>query len=163
VTPPRLAVTIATSVIALDALTKALAVRLLAGKGIVDAGPVHFELYRNFAAAGNHFQGHTVAVSAFTALAVIVLFVASRRTTTTSIAVGVGLMLGGAAGNLVDRLTRAPGPLRGGVVDWLKPTLNGGSMNLADVAVTTAVLVIVLASLRSRSGEPAVSAAHSRG
>jgi signal peptidase II len=159
VTPSRLAVTIATSVVALDALTKALAVRLLAGKGLVDAGPIHFELYRNYAAAGNHFEGHTIAVSAFTALAVIVLVIAARRTTTTPRAIGVGLMLGGAAGNLIDRLTRAPGPLRGGVVDWLKPTLNGGSMNLADVAVTTAVVVIVLASWRSRSEKPVATAA----
>jgi signal peptidase II len=158
VIPSRLAVTIAACVVALDALTKALAVRLLAGKGLVDAGPIHFQLYRNFAAAGNHFEGHTIAVSAFTALAVIVLVVASRRTTTTPIAIGVGLMLGGAAGNLIDRLARAPGPLRGGVVDWLKPTVNGGSMNLADVAVTTAVLVIVLASWRSSHGERRASA-----
>jgi signal peptidase II len=139
-------------VIALDAVTKAIAVRALAGKGLVDAGPIHFELYRNYAAAGNHFQGHTLAVSLFTIAAVIVLAIAVRRTTTNGIAIGLGLMLGGATGNLIDRLTRAPGPLHGGVVDWLKPTLGGGSMNLADAAVTTAAVVIVVVSLRVRDG-----------
>ena len=47
-------------------------------------------------------------------------------------------------GNLLDRLLRAPGPLRGGVVDWIKPTLSGGSLNLADLAINAAVITILV-------------------
>jgi signal peptidase II len=67
-------------------------------------------------------------------------------------------MLGGGISNLLDRLLRAPGPLRGGVVDWLKPTASGGSMNLADVAITAGVAVLAVGTLvaawRSRAGRP---------
>ena len=61
--------------------------------------------------------------------------------------VAVGLLLGGGSSNLLDRLLRAPGPLRGGVVDWLKPTLSSGSMNLADLSIAAGVLGLMIASL----------------
>lgn len=138
---------IAGAVLALDAASKALAVHYLSGRGTVDVlgGAFHLRLYRNFAAAGNRWEGHPVEVSLFTVLAVAVMLVAVARVRTTFAALALGLMLGGGIGNLLDRLLRAPGPLRGGVVDWLKPTLSSGSMNLADLAVTAAV-ILVLAS-----------------
>jgi signal peptidase II len=62
----------------------------------------------------------------------------------TSYAVAIGLLLGGGVGNLLDRLLRAPGPLRGGVVDWIKPTLSGGSLDLADLAINAAVITLLV-------------------
>ena len=56
-------------------------------------------------------------------------------------------MLGGAAGNLVDRLVREPGPMRGAVVDWLQVTSGSGIMNLADLSLNAALLVAVGAGL----------------
>jgi len=38
----------------------------------------------------------------------------------------------------------APGPLRGGVIDWIKPTLSGGSLNLADLAINAAVIAVLV-------------------
>jgi signal peptidase II len=142
----RLAFSVAAVVVALDALSKWLAVELLSGKGRVDAlgGLVHFELYRNFAGPGGRFAGHVVLISIFTVVAVGALAVTATRVRTTGSALAVGLLLGGGIGNGLDRMLRAPGPFEGGVVDWLKPTLDSGSMNIADLAINAGVAVIIV-------------------
>lgn len=142
----RLAAIIAGAVIALDAATKAIAVHTLAGRGVVNllGGRFHLELYRNFAGPGNILQGHTVLVSVLSLIAVVLITVAAWSVRTISYAVATGLLLGGGIGNLLDRLLRAPGPLRGGVVDWIKPTLASGSLNIADLAINTAVVAFLV-------------------
>ncbi|HEU5331641.1 MAG TPA: signal peptidase II, partial [Actinocrinis sp.] len=52
---------------------------------------------------------------------------------------------GGAVGNLADRLFRAPGFGRGGVVDWIHFGAGGGSMDLADLAIQFGVLIAIIA------------------
>jgi len=145
----KLALGIAAAVVALDAVTKLLAVELLTGRGRVDVlgGLFHLELYRNFAGPGDRWAGHTVLISAFTLIAVLALGYAATRVRSRPAAVAVGLLLGGGIGNLLDRLLRDPGPFRGGVVDWLKPTLQSGSMNVADLAINLAIAVVVLAAV----------------
>jgi signal peptidase II len=145
----KLALAIAAGVVAIDTASKWLAVELLTGKGRVDAlgGLFHLELYRNFAGPGGRFAGHVVLISIFTVIAVAALAIAATRVRTTGTAVAVGLLLGGGIGNGLDRLLRAPGPLEGGVVDWLKPTLDSGSMNLADLAINAGVAVILVVAL----------------
>lgn len=140
---------VAATVVALDAATKALAVHYLSGRGRVEVlgGRFHLELYRNFDGPGNSLAGHTVLISIFTVLAVAVMIFAVTRVRTTTTALALGLLLGGGAGNMLDRLLRAPGPLQGGVVDWLKPTMSGGSMNLADLALNAALVVVVIAAV----------------
>ena len=142
----KLALAVAAAVAVLDATTKFLAVELLSGKGRVDVlgGLFHLELYRNFAGPGGRFAGHVVLISLFTVLAVAALAFAATRVRTRGAALAVGLLLGGGIGNGLDRLLRAPGPLHGGVVDWLKPTLNSGSMNVADLAINAGVAVILV-------------------
>ncbi len=62
-------------------------------------------------------------------------------------AVVLGLLLGGALGNLIDRLFRAPGPLRGHVVDFLDYyTFFVG--NVADIAIVVAALGMMWLTLR---------------
>jgi signal peptidase II len=76
-------------------------------------------------------------------------------------AVALGLLLGGAAGNLVDRLFRSPGPLHGAVVDWIKLAYFPPVFNVADSAITVGATLLVVASVcgwrldgrSSRSGE----------
>jgi signal peptidase II len=158
--PRRLLVAIACIIIAADQVTKALAVHFLAGRGIVDVdgGAFHLELYRNFAGSGNRLTGHPVAVSLLAVVAVAVIATVATRVRTRTTGVAVGLLLGGGSSNLLDRLLRAPGPLRGGVVDWLKPTLSSGSMNLADLTIGAGVAVFVITSLigavRHRTEDP---------
>jgi signal peptidase II len=142
----KLAFAVAAVVVALDAATKFLAIELLSGKGRVDVlgGLFHLELYRNFAGPGGRFAGHVVLISIFTVVAVALLSVVATRVRTTGAALAVGLLLGGGIGNGLDRLLRAPGPLEGGVVDWLKPTLDSGSMNIADLAINAAIVVVLV-------------------
>lgn len=61
-------------------------------------------------------------------------------------AVSFSLLLGGALGNIVDRLFRAPGPFVGHVVDFLELP-NWPIFNVADIAVTTGACVLVLLSI----------------
>ena len=144
----KLAFSVAAAVVALDAASKYLAVELLAGRGRVDVlgGLFHLELYRNFAGPGGRFAGHVVLISIFTLVAVAVLAFVATRVRTTGAALAVGLLLGGGIGNGLDRLLRAPGPLEGGVVDWLKPTLDSGSMNVADLAINAAIVIVLVAA-----------------
>lgn len=72
---------------------------------------------------------------------------AARRVVHPGWAVGLGLILGGAVGNLVDRFLRAPGPLRGHVVDFLDYAgLFIG--NVADIAIVGAAVWVGWLSLR---------------
>lgn len=68
-------------------------------------------------------------------------------------AAALGLVAGGAVGNLLDRVLRAPSPFRGRVVDWIAfgwfP-----SFNLADTAITIGALLLVVLSFRE-DGRPA--------
>ena len=148
----RLTLAVAAAVVVLDAITKALAVQFLTGRGTVSVlgGAVRLQLYRNFAGPRNTFEGHPVLVSLMAVAAVAAIAVMATRVRTPAGALAVGLLLGGGLGNLVDRLLRAPGPLRGGVVDWLRPGWSSGSMNLADLAITAAILVILVSAAASR-------------
>jgi signal peptidase II len=147
----RLVVLVAAAVVALDATTKALAVHFLTGRGSVSVlgGAFHLELYRNFGGPHDTFQGHPVVVSLLAIAVVTVVAVGATRVRTPATAVAAGLLLGGGAGNLLDRLVRAPGPLRGGVVDWLRPPFSNGNMNLADLSITAAILALVVAAFAS--------------
>jgi signal peptidase II len=148
----RAVLLIAGAVVALDAATKALAVQFLSGRGSVSVlgGALHLQLFRNFAGPRDTFEGHSVLVSILALAGVAAIAAVSTRVRTRPAVIGLGLLLGGGTGNLLDRLLRAPGPLRGGVVDWLRPPWSGAEMNLADLSITAGVLVIVFATLRLR-------------
>ncbi|HUA27615.1 MAG TPA: signal peptidase II [Streptosporangiaceae bacterium] len=104
-------------------------------------------IYRNPGAAFGIGGPSTTVL--FTAIAVaVVVFIArySRRITSTPWAIALGLLLGGAMGNLTDRLFRSPGFMQGWVVDWIKLP-HWPTFNVADSAITCgAVLVVLLAA-----------------
>ncbi|MEU2374316.1 signal peptidase II [Streptomyces misionensis] len=89
--------------------------------------------------------GASTIVFTLIALAVALVIVrVSRRLTSTPWAVALGLLLGGAVGNLTDRLFRSPGGMRGAVVDFVA-VRDFSVMNLADWAITCGgVLIVVL-------------------
>jgi signal peptidase II len=164
----RLALVVAAVVVAIDAITKAVAANLLAGRGQVSVldGHLHLLLYRNHAGPGNSFAGHPVLVSLLSLGAVLAIGALATRARARSTAVALGLLLGGGVGNLIDRLVTAPGPLRGGVIDWLQTSAHGGSMNLADLSINAAFVVLVVGGViewwlsgRSRPPEPEPSEA----
>ena len=100
--------------------------------------------------AGAAFSIGTGATVLFTAVAVAVAFVIvrqARRLVSRSWAITLGLLLGGALGNLVDRLLRAPGPLRGHVVDWIELP-HWPVFNVADSAIVIGACIAVLLAAR---------------
>lgn len=150
----RLAFGVAAAVVVADQVAKGLATRLLADGPVQLFGGVHLQLYRNFAGPGGSWAGHTVVISTFTVVAALALIVAIARLRLDRVtAIAFGLFLGGALGNGLDRLFRGPGPLHGGVVDWLAPSAHRGSMNLADLALNAAVVVLVAGVLLAGRAE----------
>jgi signal peptidase II len=162
----RLAYIVAATVLVADQIAKQLAVHYLADGPVALFGGVHLQLFRNYAGPGGSWAGHTVLISIFTIAAAIVLFAVITRSRLDRLtAIGLGLFLGGAVGNGLDRVLRGPGPLHGGVVDWLAPSAHGGSMNLADLALNAAVVVMIagaLLSMRSSRADRAAPGAPSR-
>jgi signal peptidase II len=98
---------------------------------------------------GAAFSVGTSATILFTAVAVAVVVVIARqarRLTSAGWAVTLGLLLGGALGNLADRIFRDPAPFRGHVVDWIELP-HWPVFNLADSAIVVGgCLAVLLAS-----------------
>jgi len=85
----------------------------------------------------------------FTLAAVVVSVVILRiapRLGSRGWTVALGLLLGGAVGNLVDRLFREPGFARGHVVDFIA-YLDWFVGNVADIAIVVAAGMVVVLSL----------------
>ena len=141
---------VAATVLLVDQVAKLLAVHFLGEGPVHIVGGIHLQLFRNFAGPGGNFAGHTVLISVFTVIAAIALIVVIARSRLDRLnAIALGLFLGGALGNGLDRFLRGPAPLHGGVVDWLSLSSNGASMNLADLSLNAAVLVLVTGALLS--------------
>jgi signal peptidase II len=141
---------VAATVLLVDQVAKLLAVHFLGEGPVHIVGGVHLQLFRNFAGPGGNFAGHTVLISVFTVIAAIALIVVIARSRLDRLnAIALGLFLGGALGNGLDRFLRGPAPLHGGVVDWLSLSTNGASMNLADLSLNAAVLVLVAGAIFS--------------
>ena len=137
---------IVAGVLAADQVSKSLV--LAAGRGgVIGSGWVSVRLVRNTGASGGLAAGHpvlvTLAAVTVTALAVTLALRARAR----GVALCLAAVLGGAAGNLADRLFRAPGFGRGGVVDWIHFGGGGGSLDLSDLAIQFGVLGAIIALL----------------
>ncbi|BCJ34970.1 hypothetical protein Athai_24730 [Actinocatenispora thailandica] len=143
-----LVVDIITKVVAVANLHPGDPVRLL-------GGAVYLSLTRNQGAAFNiGGTGYTAILAAVAVVVIIVIIRFARRLRSWPWAVALGLVLGGAAGNLTDRLFRAPGPLRGGVVDFISVFSPDGHpwpiFNAADSCLVVGVIIAVLLELTGR-------------
>ena len=135
--------------IAVDVATKLLVVAQLEGHAPVRllGGAVSFEVSRNSGAAFSFAEGATFI---FTAVALVVAVYIVRtlpRLRSLGWAVCLGLLLGGALGNLIDRLVRAPGVGRGAVVDFIYVP-HFATFNVADSGITVGAILAVLLSFR---------------
>jgi signal peptidase II len=144
-----LLLSVAAVVLALDIVTKVLAVKLLTpGQPVPIIGDtVTWTLVRNSGAAFSMATGYTWMLTVIASAVVVGIFWMGRRLVSPLWAVGLGMILGGAMGNLVDRFFRSPGPLRGHVVDFLSigwwPVFN-----VADPSVVGgAILLVTLSAL----------------
>jgi signal peptidase II len=136
-----------------DQLSKLWAVRQLAGYPVsVSGDTVDLRLTRNTGSAFSLFQAFTPLLAIIVGFVAFFLVRAVNRARDNLMVVGLSLVLGGALGNLLDRLFRAPGFLRGGVVDFVHvgwwPTFN-----VADAAITVGAIVIVVWTFRADSRE----------
>lgn len=145
----RLVAVLAVVVLAVDQGAKAWAVSALTEGERTDVvgDLLGLTLLYNPGAALSIATGMTWALTLVAVVVVAVTVRASRRIGSATWAVALGLLLGGALGNLVDRFVREPGPARGEVVDFIAyGDLFVG--NFADVAIVGAAGLIVLLALR---------------
>lgn len=145
---------LAAAVLGVDVLTKVLSVAFLEDSEPVKifGGALYLTFVRNPGAAFGMAEGMTW-ILALIALGVagFILWI-SRNLRSQGWAVGLGLVLGGAVGNLADRLFREPGPMRGHVVDFLSlfdpygrvwPVFNAADMAIVCGGVTIIVLALM--------------------
>ncbi len=139
----------AVPVLVLDQATKLLVVAQVEGQEPVRllGGQLIVQVTRNPGAAFSFATGLTPVFTAVAVIVIAVILWTARRLRSPGWAVALGLLLGGAAGNLVDRLFRSPGPGRGAVVDFLDFQV-WPSFNIADSAIVVGGLLAVLLSLR---------------
>jgi signal peptidase II len=102
---------------------------------------------RNAGAAFGMGQGMTIVFTLIAVGVIAVIVRLSRRLYSTPWAIALGLLLGGAFGNLTDRVFRAPGGFQGRVVDFIAPE-HFAIFNLADSAICCGGALIVLLSFR---------------
>ncbi|WP_232794164.1 MULTISPECIES: signal peptidase II [Pseudofrankia] len=146
-----IAVLLATSlgVVLLDAITKIIVVaRMKPGNPVtLIPGVLDLQLTRNSGAAFSIAGGATALFSIIAVAVVVVVALTARKLGSLGWAVVLGAIVGGAVGNLVDRLVRAPGPLRGHVVDWIH-LHHWPIFNVADSSIVVgAVLAVVISAL----------------
>ena len=147
---PVVMLVIAVVAVIADQATKILAVASLEpGRPVELIGEtVRLVLIRNPGAAFSMGTELTAVLSVVALVVVVGLLWFSRRVHSRWWAWGLGLVLGGAAGNLVDRLLRDPGVLRGHVVDFVSvgwwPVFN-----VADSCLVAGVIVIAVAVARN--------------
>ena len=89
----------------------------------------------------------TIVFTCLAAVAVAVVLWLSRRVASTGWALALGLLLGGVAGNLTDRVVREPEPFHGHVVDFLMLP-NWPVLNIADMCINVAAALIILQTFR---------------
>ncbi|MFH9348534.1 signal peptidase II [Kitasatospora sp. NPDC017646] len=116
---------------------------------------VTFQVIRNSGAAFGMGQALTVVFTMIAAAVIVVIWRIARRLYSLPWAIALGLLLGGALGNLTDRLFRAPGVFRGHVVDFIS-VQHFAVFNLADSAIVCGGVLVVLLSFRGSNPDGSV-------
>ena len=144
----RSSLAVARGVVAFDQITKHWAVTRLNGDRVIDVlGSLRFNLSFNNGMAFSQGTGIGPIIGVLGIIVVAYLLVGMRRSSFSS-AVFVGLVAGGAAGNIVDRLFRGDAWLHGAVVDFIDlqwwPVFN-----IADAAICIGGALLVFTSFRT--------------
>lgn len=148
---PRLAIVLgaAFGVLIVDQGTKYLATQSLEpGEPVQVIGSLlQLALVRNAGAAFSLGTGFTVLLSAMAIIMVVIIARFATRIGSVWWAVALGGLLGGALGNLTDRIFRPPGVLRGQVIDFIQLP-HWPVFNVADSAIVVSAIIMVVLAFR---------------
>jgi len=142
--------------VALDQLVKELCTQnLIEGVPVrILGGLIYLSLLRNSGAAFSLGSGYTWVFPLVTLVVIGWIGYLTRKLRSVPWAIALGLVLGGALGNLGDRLFRAPGPFQGHVVDMVSLFGPYGEhfavFNVADSCLSVGVVLAVLLELTGR-------------
>jgi signal peptidase II len=143
----RLSLIIASVVVVIDQLTKHWAVNALSdGESRHVLWSLHWNLAFNSGMAFSRAQGIGPYIGALALVVVIAMVISLRRSKGLGSSVAVGLVVGGAVGNIVDRLFRGDGWLHGSVVDFIDLEF-WPIFNVADMGVSIGGVLILLAAV----------------
>ncbi|MFI7605144.1 signal peptidase II [Micromonospora sp. NPDC049366] len=156
--PRAVAILAGTAVVALvaDAVTKHLALEALTDREPVRllGGAIYLNLVRNSGAAWSIGSDYTWVFPLITIGVIGWILWMALRLRSLPWAVSLGLVLGGALGNLADRIFRAPAPFHGHVVDMISVFGPFGEyfpvFNLADSSLVCGVILALLLELTGR-------------
>jgi lipoprotein signal peptidase len=151
-TRPRrvgLLLAVAAFVLAADVISKAIVVARMADHPPIRllGGLLTVTLTRNGGAAFSIGTSMTIFFTAIAVGVIVYILRTARNLRSIGWAIALGLLLGGATGNLVDRIFRAPAPFQGHVVDWIELP-HWPVFNLADSSIVCAGVLVVLLALR---------------
>ncbi|MET8135568.1 MULTISPECIES: signal peptidase II [unclassified Streptomyces] len=141
--------TVAVLAYALDLVSKMIVVAKLEHHDSIEiiGDWLRFEAIRNAGAAFGFGQAFTIIFTVIAAAVIVVIARLARKLYSVPWAIALGLLLGGALGNLTDRVFRSPGVFEGAVVDFIAPK-HFAVFNLADSAIVCGGILIVLLSFR---------------
>lgn len=132
------------AVLFIDQLTKSVMQNVLADGSVQVLGPIRFSLVYNDGIAFGLASGYAPVLVAVAILVIVFVLIRQRTQVKGAALIAVGLVIGGAIGNLADRLFRGHG---GAVVDfvdiWRWPVFN-----VADAAVVVGALVLAFVGAR---------------
>lgn len=136
----------------LDLATKIWAVNTLSERSNIKVLGSFFQLtlVRNPGAAFSFATGATIFLTIFSLIVLCTILYFSPQITSKGWAVVLGLVMGGILGNVVDRIFREPGLLRGHVIDWMQLP-NWPIFNIADSAIVIAAFIAMVLSARNIS------------
>jgi signal peptidase II len=147
----RIGVLLAVAAVAylLDLVSKLVVVAELEHHGAVEVlGTwLRFEVIRNRGAAFGFGEAMTIVFTVIAVGVIVVIARLARKLHSLPWAVALGMLLGGAFGNLTDRVFRTPGDFQGAVVDFIAPA-HFAVFNLADSAIVCGGFLIVILSFR---------------
>lgn len=153
-----LLVLVATGVLIADVVSKLIAVAKLSDRPRVTLIPhaLWLTMTRNAGAAFSVGTGSTIVFTAVAVAVVMVILRTARSLRSIGWAISLGLLLGGALGNLSDRVFRSPGPFRGHVVDWIEfphwPVFNIADSGIVIGGILAALLAVYRIELDGTRG-----------
>lgn len=146
--PRTFALLVGAGAVLIDQITKIWAVAALDEPVHLIDDVLRLRVTRNSGAAFSSLQGLGPLIGIAVVGVIGLIFVMINRAPRRFELVGLGLILGGAVGNLLDRIFRGEGFLDGAVVDWIDPSFFP-AFNAADSAITIGVALLLLGAIQA--------------